>query len=79
MNPNRCVGFLSPEKLILPQEDTMKTVYLGIDFHATKIVTHRIERLADGELSRANGSYYTEEIPAFIKTLDRDTYVCVEA
>ena len=57
----------------------MKTVYLGIDFHATKIVTHRIERLADGELSRANGSYYTEEIPAFIKTLDRDTYVCVEA
>lgn len=57
----------------------MRQVYLGVDFHATKTVTHRIERLADGKPCRTNGSYYTEELPKLFRTLDHDTYVCVEA
>ncbi len=57
----------------------MGTVYLGIDFHATKIVTHRIERMADGKIMRSNGSFFPEEISRFIPTLKGETYVCVEA
>lgn len=57
----------------------METVYLGIDFHATKSVYHRIARTAEGKLVRTNGTFYTEDIPRFLETLDRETYVCVEA
>jgi len=57
----------------------MIRVYLGVDFHATKIVTHRIERRSDGTVRRTNGSFFPEDLLAFTRTLDQDTYVCVEA
>jgi len=57
----------------------MGTVYLGIDYHSTKSVFHRIERTVEGKLVRTNGTFYTEDIPAFLEKLDRETYVCVEA
>jgi len=57
----------------------MRTVYLGIDFHTTRIVWHRIERTADGKIVRTNGSFYPEQLPQFQRMLDGDTVVCVEA
>jgi transposase len=61
------------------KEGDMGTVYLGIDFHSTKSVFHRIERTIEGKLVRTNGTFYTEDIPRFLETLDVETYVCVEA
>jgi Transposase and inactivated derivatives len=57
----------------------MGKVYLGVDFHSSKIVTHRIERRADEKILRTNGSFFPENLSSFIRTLDLDTYVCVEA
>jgi transposase len=57
----------------------MRAVYLGIDFHTTRIVWHRIERTTDGKIVRTSGSFYPEQLCQFIALLDKDTIICVEA
>jgi transposase len=42
-------------------------------------VTHRIERNEDGTVTRLSGSFFPEDLDRFARTLDKATYVCVEA